>query len=384
MRELYLASELTKRPVVTLGGEAVAQVKDTVFDGGSARVAGFTLAGRGLFSGPLHRGLPWAGVHALGPDALMIPDTDAVADRAAVASGAEAASGLVRGTEVLTDRGVAVGTVLDVVVVSGRAGEPGPGGEVVGVRIASNEALGHHEREVYLALPGPVAMTGDTVLVPAAGTEHLAPDLVQLDHLVARLRAVDMAGQRTPQENQEPHAHDMAKGGERAKGEGEKGAGNVLMVLTQLRGSTVVDAAGAARLGAVDGLVLDASPGSRARIAALRLRDAKSEHEVIAWADVHAVGPDAVIVAADRPKSPNSAAASALSGSSESQELLGQRLLTDLGQEIGTLDDLTFDTGTGRVERLASSRGEQLPGERLIGVGTYALVVVGTVSPAAA
>ncbi|MFD5699526.1 PRC-barrel domain-containing protein [Streptomyces lasiicapitis] len=370
MRELYLASELAKRPVVTLGGEAVAQIKDTVFDGGSARVAGFTLAGRGLFSGPLHRGLPWTGVHALGPDALMIPDADVLADRAAVASGAEAAAGLVHGTKVLTDRGVAVGTVLDVVVVSGRSGE------VVGVKIASNEALGHHERDVYLALPGPVAMTGDTVLVPAEDTENLAADRVQLDHVVARLRAVETAGrgaEGAAGRGIESQRHDMRKGEEaEGAGGGEQG---VMMVLTQLLGRVVVDAAGAARLGSVDGLVLDAShdPGrSHSRIAALRLRDAKTEDEVIAWAGIHAVGPDAVIVTADRPVSLGTADSPA---ASESQSLLGKRLLTDLGHDIGTLDDLTFDTGTGRVERLTSSRGEQLAGERLIGIGTYAMVV---------
>ncbi|GGO48814.1 PRC-barrel domain-containing protein [Streptomyces lasiicapitis] len=377
MRELYLVSELAKRPVVTLGGEAVAQIKDTVFDGGSARVAGFTLAGRGIFSGPLHRGLPWTGVHALGPDALMIPDADVLADRAAVASGAEAAAGLVHGTKVLTDRGVAVGTVLDVVVVSGRSGE------VVGVKIASNEALGHHERDVYLALPGPVAMTGDTVLVPAEDTENLAADRVQLDHVVARLRAVETAGrgaEGAAERGAEGSArrgiesqHDMRKGEEaEGAGDGEQG---VMMVLTQLLGRSVVDAAGAARLGTVDGLVLDAShdPGrSHSRIAALCLRDAKTEDEVIAWADIHAVGPDAVIVTADRPVSLGTADSPA---ASESQSLLGKRLLTDLGHDIGTLDDLTFDTGTGRVERLTSSRGEQLAGERLIGIGTYALVV---------
>lgn len=437
MRELYLASELTKRPVVTLGGEAVAQVKDTVFDGASARVAGFTLAGRGLFSGPLHHGLPWTGVHALGPDALMIPDADVLADRAAVASGAEAAAGLVHGTEVLTDRGVALGTVLDVVVVSGRGGSgsggSGAGGEVVGVRVASSEALGHHEREVYLALPGPVTMAGDTVLVPAPGTEHLAADLVQLDHVVARLRAVEVAGRgaeqggpgrpdtgspgqgaewQPPHEPRRPGAAQLTKtqgaqgplgtqgtqgaqGAQRAGATAASGAkdgtgafdahshahseahgdGSVLMVLTQLLGRAVIDAADATRLGAVEGLVLSASRGSRGRIAALRLRDAKSEHEIIAWGDLHALGPDAVIVTADRTASASTTAASLRTASSGSQDLLGRRLLTELGQDIGTLDDLTFDTGTGHVERLASSRGEQLAGERLIGVGPYALIV---------
>lgn len=44
-------SEITKRPVVTLDGEDVAQVKDIVYAAGAGPVSSFTLAGRGLFSG---------------------------------------------------------------------------------------------------------------------------------------------------------------------------------------------------------------------------------------------------------------------------------------------------------------------------------------------
>ncbi|MEU7561886.1 hypothetical protein [Streptomyces eurythermus] len=37
---------------MTLGGEAVAQIRDTVFDARAGRVTGFTLSGRGLLAGP--------------------------------------------------------------------------------------------------------------------------------------------------------------------------------------------------------------------------------------------------------------------------------------------------------------------------------------------
>ncbi len=45
-------SEIAKRPVVTLGGEDVGQIKDIVYSAGGGAVGGFTLAGRGLFAGP--------------------------------------------------------------------------------------------------------------------------------------------------------------------------------------------------------------------------------------------------------------------------------------------------------------------------------------------
>ncbi|WP_369212200.1 PRC-barrel domain-containing protein, partial [Streptomyces flavofungini] len=171
VRELMPASGLTGRPVVTLGGEAVGQVKDVVLDAANGRIAGFTLAGRGLFSGPLRKSLPWAGVHGLGAEAVMITSEDVLADKGAVATGGEASGGLVRGARVLTDLGVEVGTVRDVIVEAGREGA------VVGVEMSSTEALGRHEATVFLALGSHPAMTGDTLMVPAHDTEDTAADL---------------------------------------------------------------------------------------------------------------------------------------------------------------------------------------------------------------
>ncbi|WP_306336271.1 PRC-barrel domain-containing protein [Streptomyces sp. KL118A] len=189
---LMSAGDLTKRPVVTLGGEAVAQVKDVVLDGAGGRIAGFTLAGRGLLSGPLRKSLPWAAVHALGVDAVMITSAEVLEGKSAVASWEEASGGLVRGARVLTDRGVQVGTVLDVVV------EAGCEGRVVGVEMTSTEALGRHGRTVFLPLCGRPAMTGDTLLVPAQDTEHAVEELGELATVLWRKRLAGPGGPRVP------------------------------------------------------------------------------------------------------------------------------------------------------------------------------------------
>ncbi|MCO4699221.1 hypothetical protein LRR80_05314 [Streptomyces sp. RO-S4] len=65
---------LTTPPVVTLGGDAVALVRDTVFDTSARRIASFTLSGPALLSGPLSRDLPWPAVHCPGRRAVMIRD----------------------------------------------------------------------------------------------------------------------------------------------------------------------------------------------------------------------------------------------------------------------------------------------------------------------
>ena len=81
MSLLMRATEITKRPVVTLEGEDVAQIKDIVYADSGGRVGGFTLNGRGFLSATLKTALAWEAVVGLGPDAVMIRDEGALTDR---------------------------------------------------------------------------------------------------------------------------------------------------------------------------------------------------------------------------------------------------------------------------------------------------------------
>ncbi|MER5259803.1 PRC-barrel domain-containing protein [Streptomyces sp. NPDC002855] len=191
MTVLMLAAGLTKRPVVTLGGEVVAQVKDTVFDAAGGQITGFTLAGRGLLSGPLKQSLPWAGVHALGPDAVMIPAVEVLQARDAVVDRGEADTGQVRGARVLSDGGLELGTVLDAVV------EGGTSGRVVGFKVATTEAMGRHERRAFLPAYGELAMTGDTLVIPARLAGQAVDDLDALTAAWERLRTAGGTGPGT-------------------------------------------------------------------------------------------------------------------------------------------------------------------------------------------
>ncbi|MFV0137673.1 PRC-barrel domain-containing protein [Streptomyces sp. HMX87] len=182
MNELMAARSLTTRPVVTLGGDAVAQIKDTVFDAEAGRITGFTLSGRGLFSGPLRQSLPWAAVHSLGRDAVMIADRRALVETAAVVARREAAQGRVLGAKVLTDDGTDVGTVLDAVV------EGGTRGRVVGFRVAASKsfvAASHRRRRrVYVPRGETLSVSGRALVLPADATRHVADDLHDLAALM--------------------------------------------------------------------------------------------------------------------------------------------------------------------------------------------------------
>ncbi|MEP7193850.1 MAG: PRC-barrel domain-containing protein [Actinomycetota bacterium] len=183
------ASEVTKRPVVTLGGEDVAQIKDIVYSAGGGALSGFTLAGRGLFSGPLNQALPWASVMALGPDAVMIRSEDvleptgAVLDQSASSGGS---GGDVLGSQVLTDSGTLLGTVVDVIleISEASAGQC----DVVGYEVEAAEALGTKGTKVFIPLPDTLAASGDHLMVPASATHFVAHDLAGFGAAVQAFR----------------------------------------------------------------------------------------------------------------------------------------------------------------------------------------------------
>lgn len=193
MNELMAARSLTTLPVVTLGGDAVAQIKDTVFDAAAGRVTGFTLSGRGLLSGPLKQSLPWTAVHSLGHDAVMIRDALALQDTSVVVARREAQQGRVLHAKVLTDEGTEVGTVLDVVV------EGGTSGRVVGFRIAAGKALVQGSRRrrhrVYVPRGETLAVSGRALVIPADATRYVADDL---SAFVARVGAFRDERKGTP------------------------------------------------------------------------------------------------------------------------------------------------------------------------------------------
>lgn len=176
------ATEIVKRPVVTLSGEDVAQVKDVVYAADRGTLAGFTLNGRGLLAGPLKTSLPWSAVHGLGRDAVMIGHHDALVPRDDVLAHADSSGRDVLGSRVLTDDGTDLGTVVDVII--------GTGGttDVVGYEIDSSEALGKGGRKVLIPLPDTLAVSGENLILPAAARDFVTDDLAGFGAAVEEFR----------------------------------------------------------------------------------------------------------------------------------------------------------------------------------------------------
>jgi sporulation protein YlmC with PRC-barrel domain len=129
----------------------------------------------------------------------------------------------------------------------------------------------------------------------------------------------------------------------------------------------VVDTATAITIGRVDDIVVD--PHSRT-IAALRV-DGRGA-DVLHWPDITGFGADAVTVAsATAVGDPTESTAGLLD---RDYQIVGKRLLTDSGEELGRVLDVEFDPDSGSVTGLLSTVG-RIDGDLLLGCGSYAAVV---------
>jgi len=176
---------------VTLGGEDIAQIKDLVYAGSGRAIGGFTLNGRGLFAGPLSTGLPWRNVLACGPDAVMVADHSAVIPRGDVVDRSHLKERDVLGARVITDSGVDLGKVVDVVIEVGIHGSTSA--DVTGYEIEASPALNKDGkkdgRKVLIPLPDTLAVFGEALIVPSAAIEFVSDDLAGFGAAVAQFRA---------------------------------------------------------------------------------------------------------------------------------------------------------------------------------------------------
>lgn len=139
------------------------------------------------------------------------------------------------------------------------------------------------------------------------------------------------------------------------------------MRLSDIKGHRVMAAGAATTVGRVSGVVVDPRAGT---VVALRVAHAPGG-DTLPWPEISGFGPDAVMVG-----SPD-----AIRGGEQrsapcctDQELIGKRLLTDGGNEAGTLADLTFDPQDGRISALHLG-DRSVPGDHLLACGSYAVVV---------
>lgn len=129
--------------------------------------------------------------------------------------------------------------------------------------------------------------------------------------------------------------------------------------------TAVVDTATAQPIGRVDNLVVDPDA---TQIVAIVVGD-----KVVGFSDAGGIGVDAVTVQnAELLREP----ASDLEQAAVKDTLspISKSVITDDGVAMGTVSDIDFDRETGNIERILLS-SDDLRGSRLLGVGSYAVVV---------
>jgi uncharacterized protein YrrD len=140
-----------------------------------------------------------------------------------------------------------------------------------------------------------------------------------------------------------------------------------MSTFSHTRGLPVLASSTAERVGAVKHFIV--TDGS---ITALHVDGGKRHGLVVGWADLK-VGDDAVVVG-DRDalrETDDDREARALRGD---LDIIGKRVLSDIGDEIGTATDATFNAESGIIESITIG-DEVIDGIRLLGVGSYAVMV---------
>lgn len=142
--------------------------------------------------------------------------------------------------------------------------------------------------------------------------------------------------------------------------------------LRESEGRPVMETGAAHQVGTVKTLVVD--PAEQ-RVVAVRLAGVKGDADTLRWEDVHAFGADAVTF--DGAQRLTKADSRLAQMSDKKHALLGKRVLTDAGNELGSIGDVYFDERDGSLTDLLLVGGADttVGGSRLLGVGSYAVVV---------
>lgn len=140
------------------------------------------------------------------------------------------------------------------------------------------------------------------------------------------------------------------------------------MRISEARRRTVVATGTATTLGRVEGFLIEAES---ARITGLRI-DGDGAATVLPWEKVGAFGSDAITVADDEVlREPIDAAEQ--HRIDPDLDPIGKPAIEETGNGLGTVADVDFDPDTGALRAVITDLYE-IPAEKLLGLGTFAMV----------
>ena len=150
-----------------------------------------------------------------------------------------------------------------------------------------------------------------------------------------------------------------------------------MMKLREGYGRKVVSTDDAETIGRLEAFVIDAEQRS---VVGLRLAKVRGDGPFVSWSDLQGFGTDAVTVPSAGVLRLAMSEAEERAASKEFQPI-GKLVLSELGTVLGKVEDVDFDEGSGALVGLDLGPAGSVAGDRLLGLGSYA-VVVRDVSPA--
>jgi sporulation protein YlmC with PRC-barrel domain len=150
-----------------------------------------------------------------------------------------------------------------------------------------------------------------------------------------------------------------------------------MMKLREGYGRKVVSTDDAETIGRLEAFVIDAEQRS---VVGLRLAKVRGDGPFVSWSDLQGFGTDAVTVPSAGVLRLAMSQAEKRAASKEFQPI-GKLVLSELGTVLGKVEDVDFDEGSGALVGLDLGPAGSVAGDRLLGLGSYA-VVVRDVSPA--
>jgi len=141
----------------------------------------------------------------------------------------------------------------------------------------------------------------------------------------------------------------------------------------EAHGRKVVSRATAEALGELSHMVVDSS---RRHVSAVVVSKGKKHAFVVDWEHISGFGPDAVMVESEDTLRPpaDDHEQETVDGK---LELVGKRVLSERGNEHGSITDVEFDPDSGDIGSLLVGE-ERITPTDLLGVGSYAAVLAGS------
>jgi sporulation protein YlmC with PRC-barrel domain len=141
------------------------------------------------------------------------------------------------------------------------------------------------------------------------------------------------------------------------------------MRFSEAKNRKVISTTGATTVGKLQSFVVDPRG---AHVVALTLKKTEGDGDTLVWSSITSFGRDAVTV--ESADLITQAEGDLIVLSDKQHRVLGKRVLSERGDELGKVKDVEFDPDNGAVRSLITDT-EEIAGARMVGLGTYALVV---------